>query len=246
MVNWRLFNFRRLSIDLLLRAFPSTILKNLAFTISKTKFIIYNISLYNILSIKTFRFRLVCEFKHMFSVFKQYYTYFLILFHPCISKNIENCYLNTYQTSPYFFYIPFKYSFIIIFYSFFIFPLSLLCLSLSQPNYSQHRRPSHPPTHTTTTTSTHHRCHQPLATNQINRNHNNSKGKKKKRKTSTSTYTVGLKKKKNQWQSDQITTNHSKKKRRKTHKPRPNRTTNQNNQIGPQLLRSMLQLVLHG
>ena len=245
MVNWRLFNFRRLSIDLLLRAFPSTILKNLAFTISKTNFIIYNISLYNILSIKTFRFRLVCEFKHMFSVFKQYYTYFLILFHPCISKNIENCYLNTYQTSPYFFYIPFKYSFIIIFYSFFIFPLSLLCLSLSQPNYSQHRRPSHPPTHTTTTTSTHHRCHQPLATNQINRNHNNSKGKKKKRKTSTSTYTVGLKKK-NQWQSDQITTNHSKKKRRKTHKPWPNRTTNQINQIGPQLLRSMLQLMLHG
>ena len=131
MVNWRLFNFRRLSIDLLLRAFPSTILKNLAFTISKTNFIIYNISLYNILSIKTFRFRLVCEFKHMFSVFKQYYTYFLILFHPCISKNIENCYLNTYQTSPYFFYIPFKYSFIIIFYSFFIFPLSLSPLSLS-------------------------------------------------------------------------------------------------------------------
>ena len=134
MVNWRLFNFRRLSIDLLLRAFPSTILKNLAFTISKTNFIIYNISLYNILSIKTFRFRLVCEFKHMFSVFKQYYTYFLILFHPCISKNIENCYLNTYQTSPYFFYIPFKYSFIIIFYSFFIFPLSLSPLSLSLLN----------------------------------------------------------------------------------------------------------------
>ena len=181
----------------------------------------------------------------MFSVFKQYYTYFIILFHPCISKNIENCYLNTYQTSPYFFYIPFKYSFIIIFYSFFIFPLSLLCLSLSQPNYSQHRRPSHPPTHTTTTTSTHHRCHQPLATNQINRNHNNSKGKKKKRKTSTSTYTVGLKKK-NQWQSDQITTNHSKKKRRKTHKPWPNRTTNQINQIGPWLLRSKLRPVLHG
>ena len=37
----------------MLRAFPSTILKNLAFTISKTNFIIYNKSLYNIPSIKT-------------------------------------------------------------------------------------------------------------------------------------------------------------------------------------------------
>ena len=37
----------------MLRAFPSTILKNLAFTISKTNFITYNKSLYNIPSIKT-------------------------------------------------------------------------------------------------------------------------------------------------------------------------------------------------
>ena len=71
-----------------IRAFPSTLLKNLAFTISKTNFIIYNTSFYNIPSIKT-------------------YIYF-----------------NT----------PFEYSLFIIFYSFFIFPLSLLCFSLSQPN----------------------------------------------------------------------------------------------------------------
>ena len=33
-------------------------------------------------------------FKHMFSVFKQYYTY---TFSPmCISKKTENCCLNTY------------------------------------------------------------------------------------------------------------------------------------------------------
>ena len=36
-----------------LKAFTSTLLKNLAFTISKTNFIIYNTSFYNIPSIKT-------------------------------------------------------------------------------------------------------------------------------------------------------------------------------------------------
>ena len=71
-------------------------LKNLAFTISKTNFIIYNTSFYNITSIKT-------------SIFLTFYLKIISLL-------------------------------------FFIFPLSLLCLSVSQPNYSQHRQPPHPPT----------------------------------------------------------------------------------------------------
>ena len=71
-------------------------LKNLAFTISKTNFIIYNTSFYNIASIKT-------------SIFLTFYLKIISLL-------------------------------------FFIFPLSLLCLSVSQPNYSQHRQPPHPPT----------------------------------------------------------------------------------------------------
>ena len=158
----------------------------LAFTISKTNFIIYNTSLYNIPSIKT-------------SIF---------------------------------FNIPFKYSFFIIFYSFFSF-LSPLSLSLSQPNYSQHRQPSHPPTHTT---STHHHRHRPLTKSTATTNNN-----RERERDSTSTHHhihIHCRTKKNQQQSNQITTNHSKKKRKDTHKPHPNRTTTHNqkkptNQIGP-------------
>ena len=39
-------------------------------------------------------------FNYIFSVFKQYYTYFYFFFSPTrILKKIENYYLNTYQTS---------------------------------------------------------------------------------------------------------------------------------------------------
>ena len=40
--------------------------------------------------------RLVCKLKHMFLVFKQYYTYFHTLFYPHVfPKKIENYCLNT-------------------------------------------------------------------------------------------------------------------------------------------------------
>ena len=40
---------------------------------------------------KTIKSRLVQEFKHMFSVFKQHYKYFHTLFHPhVVPKNINN------------------------------------------------------------------------------------------------------------------------------------------------------------
>ena len=43
-----------------------------------------------------FRPCLVCEFKHMFLVFKQHYTYFHTLFYSYIfPKKTENCCLNT-------------------------------------------------------------------------------------------------------------------------------------------------------
>ena len=53
-----IFNFLRLrhicsQVSRLIRVFSSTILKNLAFIISKTNFIMYNTSFYNISSIKT-------------------------------------------------------------------------------------------------------------------------------------------------------------------------------------------------
>ena len=99
----------------------------LAFTISKTNFIIYNTSLYNIPSIKT-------------SIF---------------------------------FNIPFKYSFFIIF-----FPLSLLSLSLSQPNYFQHCQPSHSPTYTT---STHHHHHQPLTKSTATTNNSTQRERERER-----------------------------------------------------------------
>ena len=108
-----------------------------------------------------------------------------------------------------FFNILFKYYFFIIFYSFFIFPFSLLCLSVSQPNYSQHRQPPHPLTHTPATTSTHRRRHQPLA---IRPNHHQPQQEKKKRKKTH--------KPQPNW-----TTTHSEKK-----------PTNQINQIEPLLL----------
>ena len=38
---------------------------------------------------------LVCEFKHIFSVFKQYYMYFHTFSPTRIFKKIESCYLNT-------------------------------------------------------------------------------------------------------------------------------------------------------
>ena len=62
----------------MLRAFPSTILKNLAFTISKTNFIIYNKSLYNIPSIKTSIFFNI-PFKYYFFIIFYSFFYFLSL-----------------------------------------------------------------------------------------------------------------------------------------------------------------------
>ena len=39
--------------------------------------------------------RMLSVFKHMFLIFKQYYTYFYIFFHSYIFfKKIKNCYLN--------------------------------------------------------------------------------------------------------------------------------------------------------
>ena len=41
--------------------------------------------------------RLVHAFKYMFLVFKQYYTYFHIFFHPHVfQKKADNCYLNAH------------------------------------------------------------------------------------------------------------------------------------------------------
>ena len=54
-----------------------------------------------------------------------------------------------------------------------------LAKEATQPNYSQHRRPPDPPTHTPATTSTHHCRHQPLA---IRPNHHQPQQEKKKKK----------------------------------------------------------------
>ena len=60
----------------ILRAFPSTFLKNLSFTISKANFIIYNTSFYNISSIKTY------IFLPSIWIFFLYYFLFLLSFCP--------------------------------------------------------------------------------------------------------------------------------------------------------------------
>ena len=66
-----------LALVIAIRAFPSTLLKNLAFTIS-TNFIIYNTSLYNIYSIKT-SILFNTAFKYSFFIIFIHFLFFLAL-----------------------------------------------------------------------------------------------------------------------------------------------------------------------
>ena len=113
-------------VDCYLQSIPIKPSEKLAFVISKTNFITYNTSVYNILYIKTFIFLTL----HL-------YIHSLLFF------------------------------------------LLFLSLSLSLSNFSEHRRPPNPPSHTTTTTYT-----PIVTTNQIHCNYKQWQ-RKKSSKTST-------------------------------------------------------------
>ena len=72
----------------LFRAFPSKLLKNLAFTISKTNFITYNTSLYNIPYIKTSIFLTL----HLNILSLLFFIHFFIISHsPSLSLSLSHC-----------------------------------------------------------------------------------------------------------------------------------------------------------
>ena len=69
--------FKRSAISVIVRAFPSTILKNLVFTISKSNFITYNTPLYNTIYIKTSIFFLPFHLNIVSLLFFNNFLFFL-------------------------------------------------------------------------------------------------------------------------------------------------------------------------